>query len=70
MERPRVATTGNNHRTAALVVGSPKVLSIMLDPRTGKPWKSMKAAREWYDLASKLCNSEMARLDQLSKGGK
>ena len=28
-------------------------LEIWKDPRTGKPWKSMKAAREWFDLVSK-----------------
>ena len=26
-------------------------LTIYRDPRTGKPWKSMKAAKEWFDEA-------------------
>jgi hypothetical protein len=24
------------------------ILEIRIDPRTGKPWRSMKAAREWF----------------------
>jgi hypothetical protein len=28
---------------------------ISKDPRTGKPWKSMKAAREWFDEMQELC---------------
>jgi hypothetical protein len=28
-------------------------LSILTDPRTNKPWRSMKAAREWYNEVTK-----------------
>jgi len=28
-------------------------LEVWHDPRTGKPWKSMKAAREWFDEVTK-----------------
>lgn len=27
------------------------MLIVYCDPRTGKPWKSMKQAREWFDIA-------------------
>ena len=28
-------------------------IEIVYDPRTGKPWRSMKEAREWYDQVAK-----------------
>jgi hypothetical protein len=34
-----VETTGTSRHT----------LVVDIDPRTGKPWRSMKAAREWFD---------------------
>ena len=32
----------------------PFVLEMTTDPRTGKPWRSMKAAREWFDQVTKI----------------
>jgi len=41
------------HRQETFRRASPFELRIILDPRTGKPWTSMKAAREWLDKAMK-----------------
>jgi hypothetical protein len=30
-------------------------IEVFRDPRTGKPWRSMKAAREWFDEMQELC---------------
>ena len=43
---------------AGMFSGKDVSLEIWTDPRTGKPWKSMKAPREWYDLAVEATTAE------------